>query len=73
MAAYGIGDACYIIGDDNQIRRGRISSKKGDTYFVQFVGSCGALLVSEEELYRTEEDAAKSRKTESVEIINQFL
>lgn len=56
MRKYGIGDACYIIVD-GQVRRGRISAKKGDSYFVQFVGSCGVLQVDPDELYETQEEA----------------
>ena len=56
MEKYGIGDTCYII-EDGEVRRGRVSAKKGDNFFVQFVGSCGALQVKSEELYRTLEEA----------------
>ena len=53
---YGIGDICYIIEND-AVKRGRVSAKKDGQYFVQFVGSCGALAVSENEIYSTPEEA----------------
>lgn len=56
MKKYGMGDICYIIGD-GQVRRGRISAKKGDSYFVQFVGACGALQVEQDEIYESKEAA----------------
>ena len=56
LEKYWIGDTCYII-EDGEVRRGRVSAKKGDNFFVQFVGSCGALQVKSEELYRTLEEA----------------
>lgn len=56
MKKYGIGDTCYVL-EDGQVRRGRISSKKDDCYFIQFVGTCGALQVEPEELYETPEAA----------------
>lgn len=56
MERYGIGDTCYVI-EDGEIRRGRVSAKKGESYFIQFVGSCGALQAEPGELYRTQEEA----------------
>ena len=65
---FGIGDTCYIIEND-EVKRARVSAKKDGQYFVQFVGSCGALAVPEDKIYRTPEEAEagkqKRRKPES--------
>ena len=58
---YGIGDICYIIENDT-VKRARVSAKKDGQYFVQFVGSCGALAVPENEVYATPEEAAAGMK-----------
>lgn len=58
---YGIGDTCYVIEDD-VVKRARVSAKKDGQYFVQFVGSCGALAVPEDKIYRTQEEAEAGRK-----------
>ena len=57
---YGIGDTCYVIEDD-MVKRARVSAKKDGQYFVQFVGSCGALAVPEDEIYSTQEKAEEGR------------
>ncbi len=56
LMKYGIGDTCYVIEDD-MVKRARVSAKKDGQYFVQFVGSCGALAVPEDEIYPTPEEA----------------
>lgn len=56
MMGFGIGDTCYII-ENGQPKRGRVSSKKCGLYFVQFVGSCGALQVEEDMVFHTSEEA----------------
>lgn len=58
---YGIGDTCYIIENDT-VKRARVSAKKDGQYFVQFVGSCGALAVPENEVYATAEEAEAGMK-----------
>lgn len=58
---FGIGDICYIIEDD-MVKRARVSAKKEGQYFVQFVGSCGALAVPEDKIYASPEDAEEARK-----------
>lgn len=58
---YGIGDTCYIL-EDGQVKRGRISSKKDEKYFVQFVGQCGAIAVDRRELFKSPEEAEENRK-----------
>lgn len=55
---FGIGDTCYII-ENEKPKRGRVSSKKNGLYFIQFVGSCGALSVEEDQIFHTEEEAQK--------------
>lgn len=60
---YGIGDTCYII-EDGEVRRGRVSAKKGNNYFVQFVGSCGALQVDSKDVYATPEEAQAALERE---------
>ena len=56
MKRYGIGDTCYII-EDGEVRRGRVSAKKENRYFIQFVGSCGALQADPKDVYATPEEA----------------
>lgn len=56
MKKFGIGDTCYII-EDGGIRRGRISAKKEESFFIQFVGSCGALQVDSDKVYETPDEA----------------
>ena len=58
---YGIGDICYIIENDT-VKRARVSAKKDGQYFVQFVGSCGALAVPENEVYAAPEEAEAGMK-----------
>lgn len=60
LMKYGIGDTCYVIEDD-MVKRARVSAKKDGQYFVQFVGSCGALVVPEDEIYSTQEEAEEGR------------
>ena len=63
MKRYGIGDTCYII-EDGEVRRGRISAKKENSYFIQFVGSCGALQADPEDVYATREEAQAALERE---------
>ena len=62
---FGIGDTCYIIEND-EVKRARVSAKKDGQkdgqYFVQFVGSCGALAVPEDKVYRTPEEAEDGKQ-----------
>ena len=60
LMKYGIGDTCYVIEDD-MVKRARVSAKKDGQYFVQFVGSCRALAVPEDEIYSTQEEAEEGR------------
>ena len=60
LMKYGIGDTCYVIEDD-MVKRARVSAKKDGQYFVQFVGSYGALAVPEDEIYSTQEEAEEGR------------
>lgn len=60
LMKYGIGDTCYVIEDD-MVKCARVSAKKDGQYFVQFVGSCGALAVPEDEIYSTQEEAEEGR------------
>lgn len=70
---YGIGDTCYVIEDD-MVKRARVSAKKDSQYFVQFVGSCGALAVPEDEIYRTPEEAeAGMNKNRSIRRPVEYL
>lgn len=68
----GIGDTCYLIGDDNKVHTGRISAIKNETYFVQQVGICGALQLEQQDIFQTEEEAEASRKKETVHVSNSF-
>lgn len=63
MKKFGIGDTCYII-EDGEIRRGRISAKKEECFFIQFVGSCGALQVAPDRVYETPEEAQAAMERE---------
>lgn len=63
MKRYGIGDTCYIF-EDGEVKRGRVSAKKENSYFIQFVGSCGALQVDPEEVYATPEEAQAAQERE---------
>ena len=70
---FGIGDTCYIIEND-EVKRARVSAKKDGQYFVQFVGSCGALAVPEDKIYRTPEEAeAGKQKTANRHSPVQYL
>ena len=70
---FGIGDICYIIEND-EVKRARVSAKKEGQYFVQFVGSCGALAVPEDKIYRTPEEAeAGKQKTANRHSPVQYL
>lgn len=70
---YGIGDTCYVIEDD-MVKRARVSAKKDGQYFVQFVGSCGALAVPEDRIYRTPEEAeAGMNKSRSIRRPVEYL
>lgn len=63
MKRYGIGDTCYII-EDGEVRRGRVSAKKENSYFIQFVGSCGALQADPKDVYATPEEAQAALERE---------
>lgn len=58
------GDRCYFI-HDGIISYGKISGIQNSVFFVQTVGRCGVVQLTEEKLYRTEEEAKKAMEKET--------
>lgn len=58
-------DICYMI-ETGKIVKVKVMRKQGNTYIVQRIGACGALTLSEKELFPTEKDAANSKKSFSI-------
>ena len=56
------GDTCYILENNMNVRAAKVISKQGKFYIIQLVGSCGAIRLSENRLFETEEDAENSKK-----------
>ena len=57
------GETCYILENNMNVRAARVINKQGRFYIIQLVGSCGAIRLSESGLFKTEEDAENSKKT----------
>ena len=69
------GDTCYILENNYNARAAKVINKQGNFYVIQLVGSCGAIRLKENRLFKTEEEAMASRKTEkkvTVEEDNPF-
>ncbi len=62
------GDTCYIIENSPQAIRGKVVSKQGDIYIIQLIGSCGALRLTEDRLFKTASDAEDSIKAPSATV-----
>ena len=52
--------------------KGRISGYKNGVYFVQVVGRCGSLQLTEEQIFDTQEEAQQTLEKKSV-IIDHFF
>lgn len=62
------GDTCYIIENSPQAIRGKVVSKQDDTYIIQLIGSCGALRLTEDRLFKTASEAEESLKAPSATV-----
>lgn len=69
---FGRGDSCYFVEDGAHIVRGRISGHKNGVYFVQVVGRCSSLQLTEEQIFDTQEEAQQTLEKKSV-IIDHFF
>lgn len=56
------GDTCYILENNMNVRAAKVINRQGKFYIIQLVGSCGAIRLSENRLFETEEDAENSKK-----------
>ena len=56
------GDTCYILENNMNVRVAKVINRQGKFYIIQLVGSCGAIRLSENRLFETEEDAENSKK-----------
>ena len=61
--AFVRGDACYILENNMNVRAAKVINKQGRFYVIQLVGSCGAIRLPESRLFKTEEAAENSKKT----------
>ena len=69
------GDSCYILESNVNVRAAKVINKQGKFYVIQLVGSCGAIRLPENRLFRTEEEAENSKKksqNKSIEVKNDF-
>ena len=57
------GDTCFILQNNYRAVQAKVVSKQGRFYIIQLIGTCGAIRLPEDRLFRTEEDAMASRKT----------
>ena len=55
-------DTCYILENNMNVRAAKVINRQGKFYIIQLVGSCGAIRLSENRLFETEEDAENSKK-----------
>ena len=56
------GDTCYILENNMNVRAAKVINRQGKFYIIQLVGSCGAIRLSENRLFETEQDAENSKK-----------
>ena len=73
---YNKDDVVYILENNTKIRKGKIARRQGSNYIIQLIGSCGALTLSEDQLFESEEAAEKSKqqiKLNSANVQNDFL
>lgn len=56
------GDICYILGEDGVPEKVKIVSKKGTEFFLQHIGRRGILLINENDMYHSYEEAMDSIK-----------
>ena len=61
-------DTCYIMNDSPTATQVKVVGKQGATYLVQMIGSCGALKLSENQLFSTKEEAEESIKIPSADV-----
>ncbi len=57
------GDTCFILENNEWVVQAKIMSKQDSSYFVQLVGSCGALKLPESRLFKTAAEAEAGKKT----------
>lgn len=60
--SFARGDTCYILENNMNVRAAKVINRQGKFYIIQLVGSCGAIRLSENRLFETEEDAENSKK-----------
>lgn len=60
--SFARGDKCYILENNIRVRRAKVISKQGKYYIIQLVGSCGAIRLLENRLFKTKTDAENSKK-----------
>lgn len=65
------GDTCYIFESNIHVRQAKVISRQGKYYTIQLVGSCGAIRLPESRLFKTEEEAKSSKKSD-VKVENQM-
>ena len=70
---YKRGDTCFIMNDSPEATQVKVVGKQGDTYLVQLIGSCGALKLSENELFSTKEEAEESVKAPAADVKVQLF
>ncbi len=62
------GDTCYILEENKYVQKAKVMRKQGEAYFIQFIGSCGAVKMPEDRLFKTQEEAEASRKTTGADV-----
>ncbi|MBC5688151.1 hypothetical protein H8S37_04285 [Mediterraneibacter sp. NSJ-55] len=65
-------DICYILENNMNVRKARVSARQGKFYVIQLVGSCGAIRLPESRLFKTEQEAWDSQKREPVHVSNDY-
>lgn len=56
------GDVCYILENNYLVRQVKVISRQGKFYTIQIVGKCGAICLPESRLFKSQEDAEKSKR-----------
>ena len=57
------GDSCYILDEENKIIMAKVVGRKGSGYLLERVGICGTLFRTEKQMFRSEEEAERNKKT----------
>lgn len=61
------GDICYIVENNRIVRPAKVVRRQGGFYVIQLTGTCGAIKLSENRLFKTEDDARNSMKIVKVD------